>query len=240
MNKQAIFLMLLGVLLVVPKAGTASAEFTDDALREFHRFSQNQPCGVLNHGSREFWPVTWSGGCVDGKASGKGRMIFFWGGCSQPDNFGNINWNGRQYSGQLCKGKPYGSGILYHPNGFVFYEGSWVKGRFHGQGTEYYPNGTVLYSGNFYKDSFYGQGILYYPNGAIRYRGNFYYGEFDGVGTMHYPNGNIYDGSWHKNQPHGDGTMRYANGTKYVGRWAWGEPSKGILYYPNGTFEQVE
>ena len=39
-NKQTIFFMLLGVVLVVPKAGTASAEFTDDALREFHRFSQ--------------------------------------------------------------------------------------------------------------------------------------------------------------------------------------------------------
>lgn len=221
MNKQAIFLMLLGVVLTVPKAGTASAEFTDDALREFHRFSQNQPCEALNHGSREFWPVTWSGGCVDGKSSGKGRMLIFWWGCSQPDNSGNINWNGYQYSGQLCQGKPYGYGTLYYANGLKAYEGSWVKGQFHGQGTLYYPDGSLEYTGNFYKDYLDGQGILYSNLGT--YSGNFSYGEFDGVGTMNYNNGDRYDGSWYRNQPHGQGTMYYANGNILEGQWSEGQ-----------------
>ena len=37
---------------------------------------ENQPCQVWNQGNRDCEPFTWSGGCVDGKASGEGQMTY--------------------------------------------------------------------------------------------------------------------------------------------------------------------
>ena len=35
---------------------------------------ENQPCQVSNYGNRELEPFTWSGACIDGKASGQGTF----------------------------------------------------------------------------------------------------------------------------------------------------------------------
>ena len=38
--------------------------------------AENQPCEVWNYGNTDYEPLTWSGPCMNGKASGSGRLVF--------------------------------------------------------------------------------------------------------------------------------------------------------------------
>ena len=73
---------------------------------------ENQPCQIYTAGWTEaFANSTWSGGCVDGKASGQGRLI---------------TGDGAVYDGEMLAGKRHGYGVVV-AEGYRF-EGEWRDG----------------------------------------------------------------------------------------------------------------
>jgi hypothetical protein len=74
----------------------------------------NQPCKIWNPEPQPNESVTWSGGCEDGFASGKG--VLRWTEDGQPDV---------EFDGEYAKGKRNGTGVVITPDGQRM-EGVWV------------------------------------------------------------------------------------------------------------------
>ena len=89
----------------------------------------NQPCQVFLEGMRAGTTYTWSGGCVDGKLSGKGRLVLQF-----PDGGQTV------YDGGMRAGKEHGQGTAIMPGGGR-YEGGWRDGKYHGWGSLTNPDG---------------------------------------------------------------------------------------------------
>ena len=99
---------------------------------------------VTNHSGCYIWnpnpqpeeTVTWSGGCVDGRVSGKGRATWRF----REDGRWKSSWNEESY----LEGKPSGNGHVVHQNsaGHEF-EGPQVNGKAHGHWVERYADGQV-------------------------------------------------------------------------------------------------
>jgi hypothetical protein len=66
----------------------------------------NQPCKIWNPSPQANESVTWSGGCKDGYASGKG--VLHWTENGKPDAV---------FEGEYAKGKRNGAGVLTLPDG---------------------------------------------------------------------------------------------------------------------------
>ena len=114
--------------------------------------AENQPCEVWNYGNKDYEPLTWSGACTDGKASGSGRLVFRGGegvydGAMRDGRMhgrGILDWaNGFRYEGELRDGKQHGQGTLIQASGDR-YVGGWRNGRPHGQGTYTQADGTTF------------------------------------------------------------------------------------------------
>ena len=91
---------------------------------------ENQPCQVWNDGiSGRLEPFTWSGACVNGKASGEGRLT-------------STKYN---YEGSMRSSKLHGYGIgtfsYGEPYGNERYEGQFRDGWEHGHGTMTWTGG---------------------------------------------------------------------------------------------------
>lgn len=116
---------------------------------------ENQPCQVWNYGSaEEYEPFTWSGACVDGKASGEGRL--------------NVSGIGASYQGSMAGGKPHGHGTLTLADGGR-YEGEYREGKRHGRGTFTFSNGN-RYQGEYRDGKPHGHGTYNFAGGS-RYEG---------------------------------------------------------------------
>ena len=105
--------------------------------------TENQACQVWNHGNRDYEPFIWSGACVDGKASGEGRLTYRGGAGAYEGDMragtmhgrGVLIWvDGFRYEGEFSEGRQHGFGTLFRANGDR-YEGAWRHGRPHGHGT---------------------------------------------------------------------------------------------------------
>ena len=114
--------------------------------------AENQPCEVWNYGNTDYEPLTWTGPCMNGKASGSGRLVFRSGegvydGAMQGGKMhgrGVLDWaNGFRYEGELRDGKQHGHGTLTQASG-ARYVGGWRNGRPHGEGTYTQADGTVF------------------------------------------------------------------------------------------------
>ena len=91
--------------------------------------AQNQPCKAWNPNPKAGEALTWSGGCVDGKASGRGRQVW-------------RNSHGKTvYEGAYREGKKNGLGTMTFADG-SHYTGEWVDNERHGMGTNSYPSGA--------------------------------------------------------------------------------------------------
>lgn len=90
---------------------------------------ENQPCQVHNPYPEPGETFTWSGGCVDGKAEGEGRLIWRSSGGST-----------ETYEGGMKAGAFYGYGVLIWPGGR--YEGEFQGRQAHGYGVESYESGV--------------------------------------------------------------------------------------------------
>ena len=110
---------------------------------------ENQPCQVSNYGNRELEPFTWSGACIDGKASGQGRLTY-------SDGYGS-------YQGGMVGGKLHGRGTLTLAEGGR-YEGEWRDGKRHGRGTFTWASGE-RHEGEWRDGYMHGRGTRTWPNG---------------------------------------------------------------------------
>ena len=114
----------------------------------------NQPCQVWNHGKGdERERFTWTGACVDGKASGEGRLVWH-------SRFGRT-----VYDGEMEAGKRHGSGTLRRSDGGR-YAGEWRAGKRHGQGTYRWAIGH-RYEGAWQDDRPHGRGTATYADGDV-------------------------------------------------------------------------
>ncbi|MBV9549625.1 MAG: hypothetical protein JO256_08150 [Alphaproteobacteria bacterium] len=68
--------------------------------------ASNQPCKIWNPSPQPNESVTWSGGCKDGLASGRG--VLRWTENGKPD---------AQFDGEYANGKRNGPGVLTLPDG---------------------------------------------------------------------------------------------------------------------------
>ncbi|MDE0149157.1 MAG: caspase family protein [Rhodospirillaceae bacterium] len=90
---------------------------------------RNRPCKVWNQAPHPGSTATWTGGCVDSKASGSGRLV--WRGSFGQDI----------YTGELRGGKYHGRGTYRWARGDR-YEGEWREGKMHGHGIYTWPSGN--------------------------------------------------------------------------------------------------
>ncbi|MCX7383064.1 MAG: hypothetical protein NT133_17000, partial [Alphaproteobacteria bacterium] len=101
-------------------------------------------CFVWNPHPEVGETVSWSGGCVSSRASGRGVEIWRSSGGTQ------------RYEGDMRDGKGNGRGVGTWGNG-IRYDGEWSDGKRHGRGTATYPNGD-RYDGEWRDDKRHGRG----------------------------------------------------------------------------------
>jgi hypothetical protein len=142
---------------------------------------------------------SWSGGCKDGFADGKGT----------------VEWqsvSGKRYrlDAVLAAGQVQGEGTLHYQSG-TQYIGTLKNGRPDGHGYFRYTNGAQ-YEGDVRMGDWNGKGELLYANGSD-YKGEFKNDNRDGFGVMTWALGGRYEGGWKDDKPHGPGKIVYAGGT---------------------------
>ncbi len=174
---------------------------------------ENQPCQVWNHGKPEkFEPFTWSGPCVDGKASGEGRLT--------------VSGVGA-YQGGMAAGKLHGHGTFSFASGNR-YEGEYRDGKKHGHGTSTWTDGD-RYEGEYRDGKEHGQGTYTWADG-YRYEGEWRDGNQHGHGTYTATDGYRYEGEWRDGNQYGYGTATWADGDRYEGEWRDGK------WHGHGTY----
>ena len=132
--------------------------------------TKNQPCQVWNGGmGHKYERFTWSGACVNGKASGQGRLAW------------RTRFGKSAYEGGMKAGRQHGSGTLRRSDG-ARYEGEWRDGHRHGRGTYKWAAGH-RYEGAWSDDRPHGFGTAYFADGDV-HQGQWRkgcYGERDGI-----------------------------------------------------------
>ena len=113
---------------------------------------RNRPCKVWNEAPEPGSTVTWSGECVDGKASGSGRLV--WRGSLGQDT----------YTGEVLNGKHHGRGTYRWAKGSR-YEGQWRDGKLHGRGSYTFVSGT-RWEGSFRNGRAHGRGVYFAKSGT--------------------------------------------------------------------------
>ena len=157
MRVLAILLTVVGVGL-----GLSSAMAEDGSIEPFGPgwyVAQNQPCQVWYDTPRSEVSdldvdITWSGACIDGKASGLGRLVV---------QIGAIT---SVYDGDMEAGKSHGWGTM-NSGDRGRYEGMWRDGQPNGQGTFISPDGR-RYKGGWRNGQPYGLGTLTLPDGEVQ------------------------------------------------------------------------
>lgn len=142
--------------------------------------TDNQDCQVWNYGQAELEPFTWSGACVDGKATGDGRLTFLDG--------------DYVYEGAMSAGMMDGHGTIISSEGY-HYEGAWVNGEPHGHGIEVLASGEQ-YEGTYRQGKRHGYGHYKTVSGDV-FEGEWRDGKPHGYGTYTNADGNVFQGEWH-------------------------------------------
>jgi len=173
--------------------------------------------------------VTWSGGCVNGKATGNGVA----------------QWQNERYEGEMLNGKPHGKGVYYYiggTRGKSRYEGDWRNGQWEGKGIYTNEKGD-RYEGSVRNGEFY-NGVLTYKNGRRiegYFEGKSFYGPWakgKGKGVFVYDNGDRYEGDLDDGLPlkNGKGVYIYKSGNRYEGDFREGLfHGKGVYKFTDGV-----
>ena len=189
--------------------------------------TENQPgCHVWNDDPQPNETVTWSGACVDGKASSEGRAVWHHGGSTTT------------FEGGIRAGKMHGYGT--HTGAIISrYEGEWRDGKPHGQGVAIWPDGR-RYEGEWRDGNLNGRGTGVWPDGT-RHEGEWRDGKRHGLGTTVSSEGGRYEGEWSDHNRHGRGTLVWSNGDRYEGEWRNDERNgRGTYTWANGIAETCE
>ena len=146
---------------------------------------ENQACQVHKPNLKPGDTVTWTGACVDGKASGEGR--FTWRG----DHGENV------YQGEFLEGKLHGRGVYRWAVG-ACYDGELRDGMQHGSGTQTWP-GHSRYRGEWRDGKRHGRGTYIWATGA-RYEGEWRTGKRHGRGTYTWGDGDAMTCEWREGE----------------------------------------
>jgi hypothetical protein len=130
-------LVAIGMCLLTARTMAADSTWITDT----------RGCNVWNPHPHPSESATWSGECVEGRASGTGVLRWFLHG--QPNGI---------YTGALRDGVPDGKGVYQYTNGDR-YEGEFLAGRFEGHGIYRYPDGNY-FEGDFTAGRAAGRGTL--------------------------------------------------------------------------------
>ena len=114
--------------------------------------AENQLCQLYNRKPEPGETMAWSGGCVDGKASGEGRAVWrnshgehvYNGGYRDGKRHGrgaHVTADGGRLEGEWRDGVPHGHAILTWASGSR-YEGEFREWKPHGRGTYTYADGS--------------------------------------------------------------------------------------------------
>ena len=170
--------------------------------------AENQSCQVHYPYPKSGVTVTWSGECVAGKASGKGRLV----------------WRKSNsiitYEGEYFRGKAHGRGTYTTAKGDR-YEGEFRNDMRHGRGTDTWANGS-RYVGEYRDGKRHGRGTSTWTSGN-RYVGEYRDGKRHGRGIYTWANGDRYEGEFRYGKRHGRGIYTRANGDRYEGEFRDGK-----------------
>ena len=167
-------------------------------------------CHVWNNYPGPKESVTWTGECVDGLASGAGKLVWWW--------VRNGKWRVETFEGEQRAGRRHGQGTV--ADEYSHYQGEFREGNRHGRGTAVFSDG-VRYEGEWRDNLFDGQGI-YTTEDGFRYEGGYRKDTQHGEGTAVFSNGDRYEGEWQNGQPHGWGVGVFADGRRVEGEWVNG------------------
>lgn len=143
-------------------------------------------CKIATMGSGKN-TVSWSGGCVEGLADGRGAL----------------RWSGEnnlvdQYEGEMRRGRKNGRGTFIWISGSRYagdrYDGQFVDDMFHGRGVYLWKSGN-RYEGEWRNNDFNGQGVMQWANGD-RYTGQWQNDKAHGQGTKTAADGRSWSGTW--------------------------------------------
>ena len=169
---------------------------------------ENQPCQIYQSvppEPRTRMTVTWSGACVDGKTSGRGREVWR----SSDPSYDGV------FEGEHRAGKRHGHGIRTWSSGNR-YEGEYRDGELR-DGVATAPDGT-RYEGEWRDGKPHGHGVVTWSDGE-RYEGEIRAGMFHGRGVQTLSNGERYEGEFRDDERHGHGVYTWRDGSRYEGEW---------------------
>ncbi len=148
-----LFPLLAALLVAAVLAGCAGSGSTSatPGRPDWIRDAQSG-CAVWNPIPQAGETITWSGGCADGRAHGRGTLVFYQNGQER-----------HRYDGDFKGGYLDGHVMYSTPDGYRF-EGMYAKDQ-KVKGVERYLG--YRYEGEFRNDRFHGQGVLTWPDGRV-------------------------------------------------------------------------
>lgn len=254
-----VFTLLVGLLLlaVSPIVGgeTGAAATTDAAEGGWIKDSVTDCAAWSIKKPRPDEGVSWSGACVDGKASGRGVLIW-WDQKGLVARYtgemsaGKLNGEGRlflraddakgyhEYLGRFDDSKPVGTGFVRTAKGAKFI-GEVIDGIRHGKGVLLTTEGWLI-KGEI-KDGK-GVGTLvvdYTTDEGERYIGQVKNGKRNGFGILTASDKDFYAGGFSDGKPNGPGIYKGVKGDRYSGDFAGGKPNGfGTSIDPDGNVVQ--
>lgn len=157
--------------------------------------------------------ISWSGGCQNRHAEGRGVMRRYAGDRLEAE-----------YAGEYHEGRRDGRGAIRGANG-VRYDGEWRNDQYEGRGAYQSPDGS-RYEGDWHLGRPEGHGAWAYADGA-RYEGELREGEYRGRGVYTWPNGDRYEGGFRSDRPDGPGVFQGHDGKTFQGTWTLGCLKRG-------------
>jgi hypothetical protein len=167
--------------------------------------------------------VSWSGGCKEGFADGKGvlewrtqasgkRRVEATLVQGEVTGEATLVTDGGKYIGMLRYGMPHGAGYFASSKDGSRFEGSFVGGRREGPGVWIGQDGST-------------------------YEGQWQAGKRHGSGKATFALGGSYEGEWRDGRIHGQGRIVYSGGRTYAGEFVDGV-ALGAAPRPSGEYEQ--
>jgi len=185
--------------------------------------------------------VSWTGSCVDGKAGGRGELVW-WdekglaGRYSGEMSAGKLEGEGRllvrddesgkfnEFVGRFADSEPEGVGFARTANGEQFV-GELIDGVSHAIGTALTPEGWLV-KGEFENGKAVGTFIIdYTTEDGQRYFGQAENGKRQGYGVLVATDDDFYAGQFADGLPDGPGIYKGTGGDRYNGDFANGKPN---------------